>query len=207
MQGRKAMVLVCGLAVGLGVAMGARGAQGQGAWEAGAGRDGVQLLQSADGSTALAYRGQVFHEAQGRVEGLRWAAVPGSEALLVAWREVGPWGQRSYSAVSKLGVRIDRVSPSEQTIRLRYANFDPLAFEPAVPASLAAGPEHDAYIVQFIAQPIEAVDKALEAAGASVLRPLHDHARIVRMDAAALDAVRSMPMVRWVGGVPPGVQA
>ncbi len=160
---------------------------------------GVGVFAQDGQTSALTFRGQVFHKSAGQVFDLEQAQTPGGDAILIAWREATPQGEVAYSAISLTGQRIDRVAPTDNTIRLRYAEFDPSRVTPAVPGQLSAAPDNDAYIVQFIGQPVEAADLALEAAGATILRTLHDHARIVRMSPAALAEIEAMDIVRWVG--------
>ena len=191
MQSKFGIVLVCGLALGLSAAPALADEAIGGSFVA---------IQAGSGQhPALTFQGQVFHEAAGEVFGLEQARVPGSEAVLIAWGEATAEGDRFYSAVSLRGQRIDGVSQTENTIRLRYAEFDPARATPAIPATLAAADGNDAYVVQLIGQPIEVVDRALEDAGATVLRALHEHARIVRMGPDAKAAIEAMDMVRWVG--------
>jgi len=195
MQSKMALVLACGLAIGLGTMVaGANEAERSPA---------VSVLAQDGVGAALTFNGQVFHEAAGEVVDLEQAVAPGSNAILIAWRELTPQGEVAYSAISLTGDRIDRVSTTEHTIRLRYAEFDPDRFTPAIPAELAAAPNNDAFIVQFIGQPVEAADLALEAAGATILRTLHDNARIVRMGPDVRAAVEGMGIVRWVGAYHP----
>ena len=191
MHTKMGLVVVCGLAMGLGQVR----AWGDDA-QPGA---GVSVWAQADQDPMLTFNGQPFHRAQGPVFDMRQARVPNSDAWLISWRERTAQGDRSYSAVSLAGRRIDRVSATEHTLRLRYAEFDPSLVVPAVPAHLRAPAGHDTFIVQFIGQPVEAADRALEAAGATIVRALHEHARLVRMDAAARLAVEGMDIVRWVG--------
>jgi hypothetical protein len=182
---------VCGLAIGL-AAPGSAADQSRPS-------SPVALQAAPGGHPELVLNGRSFHQAAGPVLELSQARVPGSDAVLISWSEATALGEVGYSAISLDGRRVDRVAPGEHTIRLRYAEFDPAQFTPAIPGQLAAAPGNDAYIVQFIGQPVEAADRALENAGATILRALHDHARIVRMTPAARAAVEGMDIVRWVG--------
>ncbi|MFI4882690.1 MAG: S8 family serine peptidase [Phycisphaerales bacterium JB064] len=191
MHSKMGLVLVCGLAMGLAAPLASA--------DEAFGSSLVTVQAQLGQHPALTFQGQVFHQASGEVFGLEEAQVPGSNAVLIAWSEATADGDRSFSAISLTGQRIDRVSPTDNTIRLRYANFDPAKVTPAIPAQLGAAVGNDAYIVQFIGQPIEAADRALENAGATILRSLHDHARIVRMSPDAKAAIEAMGIVRWVG--------
>ncbi|OAB62882.1 hypothetical protein AY599_00740 [Leptolyngbya valderiana BDU 20041] len=197
MHSKMGLLLACGLAIGL-------AATGHVHADQASSTPAVAVQRAADDAPpTLTFNGRPFHEAAGSVLDLEQARVPGSDAVLISWKEVTSRGQIGYSAISLRGERIDRVAPSENTIRLRYAEFDPDVFTPAIPGELAAVPGNDAYIVQFIGQPVWAADQALEAAGATILRPLHDHARIVRMGPDAKAAIEAMGIVRWVGAYHP----
>ena len=191
MHSKLGLVLLCGLAVGVGslAALADEASQGP----------RVSMFSQAGQDPVVTFNGVPFHRASGTVFDLRQGRVPESDAVMVSWREATAQGERAFSAVSLTGQRIDRVSPTEQTIRLRYGEFDPARIVPAVPHHLRAPADTDTFIVQFIGQPVEAADRALEANGATIVRALHEHARVVRMDEAARLAVEAMDIVRWVG--------
>ncbi|MEQ8844650.1 MAG: GC-type dockerin domain-anchored protein [Phycisphaerales bacterium] len=195
MTSKKALILVCGLALGMGAPLAIA--------DDAAGPATVSVWAQDGQPTVLTFNGQAFHTARGEVFALEQERVPGSDAVLIAWREVTDAGELGFSAISKAGHRIDRVSPNANTIRLRYAEFDPGRAIPGVPDQLRAIVGNDAYIVQFIGQPIEAADRAIEEAGATILRALHDNARIVRMSPDARAAIEAMGIVRWVGPYQP----
>ncbi|MFI4915810.1 MAG: GC-type dockerin domain-anchored protein [Phycisphaerales bacterium JB060] len=192
MHSKMGLVLVCGLALGLAATL-------TRADESHTASTVAVSAHDDDAPPTLTFKGKPFHQAMGPVLDLEQARVPGGEAVLISWKEATADGEVGYTAISLRGHRIDRVAPGQSTIRLRYAEFDPDTFTPAVPANLTAAADNDAYIVQFIGQPVAAADRALQAAGATVLRALHDHARIVRMDPDARAAVEAMGIVRWVG--------
>ena len=170
MHSKLGLVLLCGLAVGVGslAALADEASQGP----------RVSMFSQAGQDPVVTFNGVPFHRASGTVFDLRQGRVPESDAVMVSWREATAQGERAFSAVSLTGQRIDRVSPTEQTIRLRYGEFDPARIVPAVPHHLRAPADTDTFIVQFIGQPVEAADRALEANGATIVRALHEHARV-----------------------------
>ncbi len=194
MHSKMGLVLVCGLAMGLAAPL---------TFADGAVSGPVSLQTPQGQHPTLTFNGQPFHQASGAVLDLEQAHVPGSDAVMISWTEATAQGDVGYTAISLRGQRIDRVAQTDHTIRLRYAEFDPDRSTPAVPGHMAAAAGNDAYIVQFIGQPVEAADLALEAAGATILRALHDHARIVRMGPDAKAAIEAMGIVRWVGAYQP----
>ncbi len=102
-------------------------------------------------------------------------------------------------AISLDGRAEQRVVEQRGTIMLRYAEFDPAGFIPAVPENLKAVDGNQAFIVQYISQPLEAYGDAIARLGGTVERFLPDQAQIVTIDASMVDAVRALPFVRWVG--------
>ncbi len=102
-------------------------------------------------------------------------------------------------AISLDGQRVQRVVEQRGTIMLRYAEFDPAAFVPGVPADLQAVAGNEAFIVQYISQPLEAYGDAISRLGGTVERFLPDQAQIITIDASMIDEVRALPFVRWVG--------
>ncbi len=84
-------------------------------------------------------------------------------------------------------------------IRLRYESFDPLAGEPAMPATLQSRGDERLFIVQFAGTPTQVGRDGIDQAGGQVHGYLPDNAYVVRMGEPNADAVRSLPTVRWVG--------
>ncbi len=102
-------------------------------------------------------------------------------------------------AISLDGVAEQRVVEQRGTVMLRYAEFDPAAFIPAVPQNLRAVQGNQAFIVQYISQPLEAYGEAIARLGGTVERFMPDQAQIVTIDPSMVNAVRALPFVRWVG--------
>ncbi len=87
-------------------------------------------------------------------------------------------------------------------IYLQYAQFDPLQGEPNLPAAqleLAQANPSTTYLLQFSGPVMEDWVADVEAAGARLYGYVPDYTFIARIDAQALDAVRALPFVRWVG--------
>lgn len=93
-------------------------------------------------------------------------------------------------------------APDNPRIHLRTVAFDPLAGEPSLPAALLAtateGPP-SAYLVQFAGPVKEDWKAAVRQAGAQLYGYIPDYAFIARVDTAAVEQVRALPFVRWVG--------
>ena len=125
--------------------------------------------------------------------------VPVGDGYVRTWLDAG----QPMVAISLDGRSEQRVVEQRGTILLRYAEFDPARFLPAVPEKLQAVGGNRAFIVQYISQPLEAYGQAIERLGGKVERFLPDQAQIVTIDASMVDAVRALPFVRWVGAYHP----
>lgn len=128
--------------------------------------------------------------------------VPESSVVAATWREVGPDGEiiDFYSISLDGGVTFSRPLMTSYDLGLRFAAFDPLLDGvPEVPAALAAGPDHDAYIVQFVTPPLAAYRNVLKSFGAEVFRRVAFTGQVVRMSPQARDAVAALEFVRWIG--------
>lgn len=93
-------------------------------------------------------------------------------------------------------------SPAVQDMRLRlkYADFDPLAGEPMIPETLLAGADTDLWIVQFDGVPTAADRRAMAENGGRVVVYLPNNAYVVR---GAVNAAAVGPRCRWVGAFHP----
>jgi hypothetical protein len=92
-------------------------------------------------------------------------------------------------------------APSDTLIRLKSVTFDPGAGEPVLAHALRSAPESGpgTYLLQFGGPVQEAWKTAAAQAGVTLYGYIPDHAFIARMDAGAVDQVRALPFVRWVG--------
>ncbi|QOJ17581.1 MAG: S8 family serine peptidase [Phycisphaeraceae bacterium] len=143
--------------------------------------------------------------------GARTLRLDGSGITVATWES----GRLAAGAVPRSGFAVQmepggpwhRVDDASYILKLRYAEFDPVfTGEPPVPPHLTAGdPEQgrQAYIVQFITQPLEPYREAIRHAGGVIHRFLAHHSYIVHLDAAGLARVQAMPFVRWVGAYHP----
>ncbi|MCL4196965.1 MAG: S8 family serine peptidase [Phycisphaerales bacterium] len=130
--------------------------------------------------------------------------VPGSNAVVRLWESEGAAGAKiTHYAISLDGGRIDVERPASTLLRLKYAAFDPFAFEPDVPESLRAGEGNRLFLIQFQTPMIAPYRAALEAAGVSLIKFVADQGYVVEMETEAAGAARSLPFVRWVGAFHP----
>ncbi len=95
-------------------------------------------------------------------------------------------------------------------LELRWERFDPLA--PGVrrfpvPAPLAANADHRAFIVQFAVPPFDVLRSQVERLGGVIYASLPAAALIVDLDPKSIDAVRTLPGVRWVGSFEPAYKS
>ena len=87
---------------------------------------------------------------------------------------------------------------ADYRIGLRYATFDPLTGEPAVPASLAARPDSELFLVQYHTQGLEAYRDVIRGVGGQCLLFLANYGNVYRMDATLAAEVQKLPFVRAV---------
>lgn len=90
----------------------------------------------------------------------------------------------------------------DDLLHFRVAAFDPLVGEPVWPAPLAVPTGSRLRLVQFHTQVLPGYRAAVTAAGAEILHFLPANALFVRCDDAQVSALRALPCVRWVGGLP-----
>lgn len=149
----------------------------------------------------------VFRMTAARVADVK--TVTAGSVRAVTWNEMSPDGSAApFYAISLDGRNIDRIAPASYELELRYASFDPLAKLPFIPAELyrssAAGDNaKNAYIVQFVTQPVEEYREAIRQLGGELHIYLPNHAYIVQMDEKTRQQVASLPFVRWVGEYSP----
>ncbi|MBN1424521.1 S8 family serine peptidase [Candidatus Fermentibacteria bacterium] len=84
-------------------------------------------------------------------------------------------------------------------IYLKYAAFDPIAGEPAVPPMLQARPENTVRLVH-VGRPLQNDEIAtLEAAGAQVLSYVPEFTYLVNLQESDRARVAGLPLTRWIG--------
>jgi serine protease AprX len=161
----------------------------------------VELRGEAHAIVAQLESGDVVvHQTPSAVEDLTLRGVPGSPALAATWTERADGVATPWYALSLDGALFHASQPTSYELELRYARFDPLRAQPAVPAFLD-GERFGArlFIVQYWTQGLEDYRAALAALGAREHLFLAQHANVVELDPARLDEVRALEFVRWVG--------
>jgi hypothetical protein len=165
----------------------------------------------AGGGSVVRMDGVVLQSTPDRVENVRLTRL-GESDKAVTWRQIDAGGVgHEYYAYTREGAvptAWSRAIEGDNTIlELRWERFDPLAEGGAkalaVPAHLAAGADHRAFIVQFIVPPTDALRTPVERLGGLVCASLPASAMIFDLDPKSLDAVRALPGVRWVGPYQP----
>jgi hypothetical protein len=143
--------------------------------------------------------GEPFHSTVRTVANLRSVAIPDSTGLVVLWNETDATGSSEpFYAISLDGKDVAEVRATSYDLKLWYAPFDPANASPAVPAVLAADPEGELYVVQFVTKPLSAFRKAVQGLGATIYDFLPNHAYVVRIPPQARAAIGSLPFVRAV---------
>ncbi|MBM4108245.1 MAG: peptidase S8 [Phycisphaerae bacterium] len=127
-----------------------------------------------------------------------WVILPGSNDRVAEWTQ----GGRSMQAI-RLGDGRAASGPISHRVLLRYAQFDPLAGEPAVPATLRADAASRLAIIQFTTQFIESHALALAARGVRLRWSVGEHTFVAELAPADRPAVAALPFVRWIGDMHP----
>ena len=103
----------------------------------------------------------------------------------------------SLAIAAALAAQLSAQAPSQ--LLLRYGRFDPTQSTPAVPELLRSTNEGGLWIVQFDRIPTQADRDAIAAVGAERIGYLPQDAYVVRTGGGAVEALRRLPSVRWVG--------
>ncbi|MCH7792670.1 MAG: S8 family serine peptidase [Planctomycetes bacterium] len=156
-----------------------------------------ETIKGPGGSPFTLTTGRVFHQPEGPISNFRTIAVPGTATVLYLWDE----GGSPYYAISRDGGNsiAGRVRETDYTIRLQYANFDPLKFTPGVNEQLLAPAGSEMHLVQFWTVPLEEFQTQIEQMGGEIVRFMANHTHIVRMPANVAAQVAQLPYVRWTG--------
>jgi hypothetical protein len=127
----------------------------------------------------------------------------GSATRVVTWDA----GVEPFYAISLDGKTIDRVTAVDNRMMLRFGTFDPLVEPPVVPERLTAETAYkgaeQAYIIQFITQPLDEYRQHLTDAGVKIRIYLPNNAYLVSMSELVRNSVASLPYVRWIGRYEP----
>lgn len=132
------------------------------------------------------------------------AQIPADAQVLVHGQVVAARWQANGSEWCALsldgGARFSRPRRNDHVLALRYAAFDPRREgAPAVPAALAARPEHELWLVQYLTKGLEPWREELRALGAADQRVVPPNGGVWRMSAAQAAQAAALPFVRWVG--------
>ena len=158
-----------------------------------AGPDGVKLV---DGTAIVAETSNVVT----RFDVIR---LPGSSQAAAIWTEQLPDGATRTMYALQAHQEYERPRELSNTIRLRFASFDPAQSLPEIPAALAADGSSALRIVQFVTPIMESYRQALAEQGVQVVKFLPDNSYIVSVPAGADSTLRALPVVRWVGAFHP----
>ena len=127
--------------------------------------------------------------------------VAGARVLAATWDEIDVTSGSStpWFALSLDGRKFHEAQETSHDILLRYRRFDPLLGEPEVEPALRAAPGSRLWIVQYWTQGLEEYRDVVRQLGGEVHLFLANNANVVEADAAAVEAIRAEPFVRWVG--------
>lgn len=165
---------------------------------------GVQVHRKGERSVLFERSLGEFHSTDRQISSPEIIRSQRSSAVSVHWQETDPAGEKvSKYALSLDGRSVGRIHETDYSIKLRYAKFDPLVNVPRIPEHFAFSGNgtrgQNAYIVQFVTQPLEEYREAIRELGGKVYTYLPDFAHIVQMDDKAKQQIEELPFVRWVG--------
>jgi len=129
--------------------------------------------------------------------------IPDTSIILTFWEEPLENGINvPYYSISIDGKVVRTVQPSYE-LGLRYAHFDPLINVPQVDSRLTADSDTHLYIVQFLTQPLEEFQNAINVLGGQVHHYIAQFAYLVEMSENIKTEVEQLPYVRWIGAYHP----
>jgi hypothetical protein len=170
-------------------------------WASAANQHQLNTLTSGRGVglSSLQIDGQTFYSVRGAIANARLHSFANSSIMLVTWDESGTSGDRGMMALSTKGtLQFDQIRPVGRTLRLKYAEHDPVATEPAMPDALRADAGNELYVVQMRATPLEEMRREIASLGGTVERFLPDTAHVVRMSPDVAARVAALSYVRGV---------
>ncbi|MCW5936437.1 MAG: S8 family serine peptidase [Fimbriimonadaceae bacterium] len=150
--------------------------------------------------------GAAFHKTHNSVSKLTVHNLPGTAGRLATWQESAGNEQRQMFAVSLDGTTIKRVGEDSGLIRTVHGDFDPTKGALPMDSALRAGASVNTYLVQFHGQTLAQFRDAIVRAGGKVLNYVPDNAYAVILPEGAVEQVRSMDFVRYVGKLDPGLR-
>ena len=110
------------------------------------------------------------------------------------WTDAG----KSLFSLSRDGRAFTAPAEADYTLKLRFAEFDPMLDAPMVPATLAANATAGLFIVQYWTPGLDAYRQTIGALGGENLLFLANSANVYALPAETRAAVASLPFVRAV---------
>ena len=147
----------------------------------------LAVAQTVDTNTAVTAQGE-----------LRFAV----ENLQVRrWNEAGV----AKAAASRDGGRTwSPLADPDDRLHFVLAQYDPLHENLDLPGAMGAAAGNRLFLVQFQTQILVEYQRLLQQRGIEILQYMPENALFVRCDRAALDGLRTVPCVRWVGDLQNG---
>ncbi len=160
-------------------------------------------VSAAKSGSTLSLNGASVYSTGAAISNQRLITLNNSTTVIAVWNETVKGTTTSFFALSHDGARFDQVLATDNKIKLRYAQFDPLVNLPAVPEKLRATADNELFLVQLVATPLDEFRRDIAAAGGVVEAYLPENTHLVRMNAETKAAVGALPYVRWVGACEP----
>ncbi len=161
----------------------------------------VSVLENR-GVNALQVEGVTVRTTEANISEASFVAISRSATKVATWVEGTRGESHPYYAISLDGKNWTEAKKTSYQLMLKAGSFDPKEAS-RQEFTLASRPESRLYVVQFVTQGLEDYRQALRNMGVEIHRFLPQHAVIVRMEPAMLEAVQALDFVRWVGPMHP----
>ena len=102
-----------------------------------------------------------------------------------------------------LSAQTPTATGESRQVMLSFGSFDPAISVPAVPEHLRSTSTQQLCLVQFAGVPTQDGRNAVVELGGQIIKYMPHDTYVVRMGSAERQAVRALPMVRWVGNYHP----
>ncbi len=159
----------------------------------------VVSLSRADSDSVVLADGVPVHRTPATIVNPRVVALADTHVAVIRWDEIDSAGRTTPFYVFTVdGTTFSEVRRESNSLKVLHGEFDPIEALPLIHSDLLADSSCRLFIVQFIAQPLEAFREAIVMLGATVREFIPPNAHVVEMNSDAGEAVRAQSFVRAV---------
>ncbi|MDH3628993.1 MAG: hypothetical protein OES25_15210, partial [Acidobacteriota bacterium] len=157
-------------------------------------------VEQTEKGSLLSVEGETpFHTTAARIVEPRFIRLPATGTRLALWNEERGGVSRPFYAIGTDGGPLSHAKQTSYSLKMLHRRFDPLLQAPSVEPRLAASPNSNLYIVQFVTQPLEEFRAEIRSLGGTINGFLANHSHIIKMSPGVRDEVEALSYVRWVG--------